>query len=299
MTADHGFSTISKQSTTSPAAKAHYPDVPDGFLPPGFLAKDLSLSLQLKLWDPDQKNVPIAADAHSKFANGLLGDDPQKPLVIVAGNGGSDLIYLPPTTSKAKAKDMADQIVKFLLTQDYTNGLFVDARLGRIPGTLSLKDINLEGSAITPFPAIVINFKSFSSGCAIPTNCMVEVADTSLQQGQGMHGSFSRGDTFNFSAALGPDFKKQYVDDDPTSNADIGMTIAKILNLKIPRHGNLIGRVITEAMPDGTMPWAIKSFLQSSPGTNNSCTKIDYQKLGPTLYFDSAELLSDCSNYNS
>jgi Type I phosphodiesterase / nucleotide pyrophosphatase len=33
--ADHGFSTISKQSSTSPAAKADYKDVPKGFLPPG------------------------------------------------------------------------------------------------------------------------------------------------------------------------------------------------------------------------------------------------------------------------
>ena len=31
--ADHGFSTISKQSSTSPAAKADYRDVPKGFLP--------------------------------------------------------------------------------------------------------------------------------------------------------------------------------------------------------------------------------------------------------------------------
>jgi hypothetical protein len=35
----------------------------------------------------------------------------------------------------------------------------------------------------------------------------VEIADTGLQQGQGMHGSFSRADTFNNMAAIGPDFK--------------------------------------------------------------------------------------------
>ena len=37
--------------------------------------------------------------------------------------------------------------------------------------------------------------------------CAVEIADTGLQQGQGMHGSFSRADTMNFMAAIGPDFK--------------------------------------------------------------------------------------------
>src|SRR5262245_35731725 len=40
--ADHGFSTISKESNTSPAAKASYADVPAGMLPPGFLAIDLA-----------------------------------------------------------------------------------------------------------------------------------------------------------------------------------------------------------------------------------------------------------------
>ena len=50
--ADHGFSTISKQSATSPAAKAEYKDVPKGFLPPGFVAIDLAKALGLPLFDP-------------------------------------------------------------------------------------------------------------------------------------------------------------------------------------------------------------------------------------------------------
>src|SRR6202158_6341764 len=49
--ADHGFSTISKESKTSPAAKASYADTPDGFLPMGFLAIDLAKDLKLSLFD--------------------------------------------------------------------------------------------------------------------------------------------------------------------------------------------------------------------------------------------------------
>src|SRR5262249_53446059 len=45
--ADHGFSTIAKQSDTSPAAKARYADVQPGFLPPGFVAIDLAAALEL------------------------------------------------------------------------------------------------------------------------------------------------------------------------------------------------------------------------------------------------------------
>ena len=38
VSSDHGFSTASKESRTSPAARANYADVPTGMLPPGFLA---------------------------------------------------------------------------------------------------------------------------------------------------------------------------------------------------------------------------------------------------------------------
>ena len=57
VSADHGFSTISKESKTSPAAKSTYPDTPKGFLPLGFLAIDLAKALELPLFDPDDKNA--------------------------------------------------------------------------------------------------------------------------------------------------------------------------------------------------------------------------------------------------
>src|SRR5262249_49753625 len=45
VTADHGFATISKQSKTSAAAKQSYANVPQGFVPPGFVAIDLAAAL--------------------------------------------------------------------------------------------------------------------------------------------------------------------------------------------------------------------------------------------------------------
>jgi len=52
--------------------------------------------------------------------------------------------------------------------------------------------IGLMGSAKTPQPSIYVNFRSFNTGCADHLMCTVEIADTSLKTGQGMHGSFSR-----------------------------------------------------------------------------------------------------------
>jgi hypothetical protein len=288
VSADHGFSTISKQSATSHAATMRYADVPDGFLPPGFLAKDIAHSLGMKLWDPDQKNVQLADGMHSKFSNGLIGATPERPAVVVAGNGGSDLIYIPGEASKKATRALARKVIDFLLSQDYVSGVFVDSRLGKFPGTLSLADINLEGTAATPRPAMVVNFKSYASGCDLPYTCSVEVADSTLQQGQGMHGSFSRGDTFNFTAAIGPDFKQGFVDTAPVSNADVGKTIAALLRLDIPDNGKLVGRVLSETMPGGAMPVVRKTKLSSKPSKNGLRTILQYQEAGATRYLDVA-----------
>src|SRR5258707_6353259 len=212
----------------------------------GFLAIDLGKALKLPLFDPNDKNAPVADNAHPKAGNGLLGNDPAKPDVVVATNGGSDLIYLPSNDRK-----LAGRIVKALLEQDYVSGLFVEDDLGRFPGALPMSQLGLRGKAVTPHPAIVVNFRSWSSGCDEPTNCSVEIADTVLRQGQGMHGSFSRGDTMNFTAPIGPDLKAGYVDPLPRSNADFGVTASRLLGLAPKAKGNLLGRGISEAMANG------------------------------------------------
>jgi Type I phosphodiesterase / nucleotide pyrophosphatase len=283
VSADHGFSTISKESKTSPAAKASYEDTPKDFLPMGFLAIDLAKALNLPLFDPNDKNVSLGANAHPKAGNGVLGKDPAKPDLVVAANGGSDLIYLPN-----KDKKLADRTVKALLEQDYVSGLFVDDALGKFPGTLPMSQINLKGKAATPTPSIVVNFRSYVSGCDEPTNCSVEVADTVLRQGQGMHGSFGRGDTMNFMAAIGPDFKAGYVDALPVSNADVGMTIAQLMGLRASAAGGLIGRVMSEALPNGITPKFADGQIVSKPSANRLRTVLRYQRVSSQRYFDAA-----------
>jgi hypothetical protein len=168
------------------------------------------------------------------------------------------------------------------------SGLFVDDALGSYPGTLPLSAINLKGSARTPQPTIVVNFRSYAEGCDKPVMCAVNVADTGLQQGQGMHGSFSRADTMNFMAAIGPDFKAGFVDEAPVSNADIGKTIAQVLGLKIPSHGSLTGRVIEEALPGGSSP-AVEALIErGKPDDNGRETVLIGQRVGQTRYFDAA-----------
>src|SRR5262249_21357773 len=157
-------------SKTSPSAKITYEDTPKDFLPMGFLAIDLSKALDLPLFDPNEKNERVAENKHPRAGNGLLGKNPAKPDVVVATNGGSDLIYLPN-----KDRKLAVRVVNALLAQDYTSGIFVHDDLGRIPGTLPMSQLNLKGAAVVPHPAIVVNFRSYSSGCGEPTTCSVSV----------------------------------------------------------------------------------------------------------------------------
>ncbi len=200
---------------------------------------------------------------------------------MVAANSGSDLIYIPDGDSA-----LAGRVVAALLTQDYISGLFVDERLGKFPGTLSLADINLNGTAVTPKPSIVVNFRSFDTVCGEPVRCPAVVADATFQQGQGTHGSFSRAETWNFMALAGPDFKSGFIDTAPVSNADVGRTVAAIMRLEFKDKGALTGRVLTEAMPGGVMPDVKGWSIISEPAENGLRTVLDLQAVGSTRYFD-------------
>jgi len=260
VTADHGFLTISHESQTSPSAK-------DGKIASGFLASDLASAL----------NLP-------KINNNTLGTNAGKPDVIVAGNGGADLIYLP----EKNGKKLARNIVKFLTTQDYVGAVFVHDSLGKMPGALSMSDLNLIGSAKTPVPSIYVSFRSFATECENLLQCGVGVHDTGGFTGQGSHGSLSRAETRNFMAAAGPDFKAGYADPAPISNADIAPTMAHIAGITLPAKGKLKGRVIGEALAGGSEVTAERKTIQSAPAKNGARTILNFQQVGEQRYFDAA-----------
>ncbi|MBX9710855.1 MAG: alkaline phosphatase family protein, partial [Xanthobacteraceae bacterium] len=244
-------------------------------------------ALKLPLFDPDSKNAAVTDGTYPRLANGLIGADAAKPDVVVAANGGSNLVYIPKKDKKGD-KELARKVVGALMAQDYVSGIFVHDSFGRIPGTLPLSAINLKGNGVTPQPAIVINFRSYATDCGEPLLCGVEIADSRLQQGQGMHGNFSRADTMNFMAAIGPDFKSGYVDALPVSNADIGMTLAQIMGVKPTATGGLTGRVLSEALPNGITPKSGAGRLVSKPTEDGLRTVVQFQNVQGQRYFDAA-----------
>ena len=105
-----------------------------------------------------------------------------------------------------------------------------------------------------------------------------------------MHGSFSRADTFNFTAAIGPSFKHGYTDHMPVSNADLGQTIAKLMRLPIAQEqkGRLIGRALDEALVGGHEAPVSHGKIQSPPGAQGLQTTLLYEQVGDTRYFKAA-----------
>jgi hypothetical protein len=89
-------------------------------------------------------------------------------------------------------------------------------------------------------------------------------------------------------AAIGPDFKTGYVDALPVSNADVGATAARLLGLTQKPRGKLIGRVITEAMPNGATPRAFSGTVKSQPSANGLRTVLKFQRVLEQRYFDAA-----------
>jgi arylsulfatase A-like enzyme len=284
VTADHGFLTVSHSSASSPSARTD-PNAPLTELSFGFLATDLASALHLRLFDPAKNFASVDYSSGAKLGAGigLLGD-PQNPQVVVAPNGGSDLIYLP----QQNAPQLAADIVRFLTAQDYVAAVFVNDKLGKFPGALSMSDVNLMGAARTPQPSIYVSFRSFAGECTNKLQCAVGVHDTAQGTGQGSHGSLSRAETRNFMAAVGPSFKKGYADPAPVSNADIAPTMAKIAGIELPAKGKLRGRMISEALLGGNAPKVEKHTIQSAPAENGARTILNFQQVGDARYFDAA-----------
>ena len=87
---------------------------------------------------------------------------------------------------------------------------------------------------------------------------------------------------------MGPDFRAGFTDAAPTSNADIGRTMAAILGLQIHDRGKLIGRVLSEAMPNGKMPDWNTSWQVSAADSDGRRTIVQTQHVGDARYLSAA-----------
>jgi arylsulfatase A-like enzyme len=314
VTSDHGFSTVSRReidaagrATSSYSATLRYrdesgrQDVNTGHLPPGFLAIDLAHHLGLPVYDPELQveeggtkrymsvdpTIPQAGnEVRQRLSSGaaLIGGTgrirrPTDARVVIAQTS----VYVPSVD-----RGLVHRIVRFLAAQDYVGGLFLNDRFGQMPGALRMSDVGLFGTATTPKPAVVINFKSFSLDAKNPHMSGVIVGGI-RQHGQGDHGSLARANTFNNMAAIGPDFKRRYVVQAPVSNADVQPTLAHVMKMKLPSLGRLRGRVITEALVGGPPTTrSTRSVARSRASEAGLSTVLMYQVADDRIYLDEA-----------
>src|SRR6266850_5141338 len=226
--------------------------------------------------------------------------------IIVAPNGGADLIYLSqtdyPTMESRRA--MLQKIVDFAEAQEWCGPIFSrepaapveetgrrgrksrapKPYLGWIDGTFSQQVVGLYNAARSP--DLVISFReepnADNKGLTGPGNPAFLIgqigqvsthnksapliypvkgtmyADTGIGEtfttGMGMHGAAGEREIHNFCAAVGPDFRRGYVDLNPTANIDVAPTITEILGIlpNIAPGGIVaVGRSMTEALIDG------------------------------------------------
>ena len=314
VTSDHGFSTVSRREvdaagrpTRSYAATVRYLDasgrqeVNTGALPPGFLAIDLANNLELPLYDPELQTGEGAARRYIRIDPAIgrpRSDVRQRPSTGTALVGGTGRIARPTDASVIIAqtsiyvpgndRGLVQRIVRFLAMQDYVGGMFVHDRFGQMPGALRLSDVGLLGSGTTPKPAVVVSFKSFSLDAKNPTMSGIIVGGV-RQHGQGDHGSLSRANTFNNMAAIGPDFKRRFVNQAPVSNVDVQPTLAHVMKMKIPTLGKLRGRVITEALAGGPSTRRFSNAVARSRSSEGGLsTVLMYQVADGRIYLDEA-----------
>lgn len=320
VTSDHGFATISRREIASDGTQTAEPSAlldyqlsgkekpePQGTLPTGFLAVDLGIRAHLRVFDPAVRattgssayvELTIGGEKsqHSSSGSALLGEtvkrvDGSDARLIIAANGGSDLLYVP-----SKSAEIVHQTIAILTQLDYVGGIFVDdaycPEASDCPGALLMSAVGMVGKSHVPRPAIVVTYKVFYKTPG-DLQSAVQLSDTTFQEGQGMHGGFGRDQTFNNMAAIGPDFKSRFVDEAPMGNIDIAPTLAKILGIELPSVGSLKGRVLEEAFVNGA---DIKSgdtrTLVSVPAQNGVRTVLEYQEASAVRYYDRACLIA-------
>jgi hypothetical protein len=117
------------------------------------------------------------------------------------------------------------------------------------------------------------------------------VADHKFTTGMGMHGAAGRRELHSFCAAIGPDFRRRFVDNDPTDNQDVAATIRAILH-QAPVAG-ADGRVMGEALASRTraagpapVPFSATTYLVT-PGAETAMT-LAFIRFGGRDYLDDA-----------
>jgi hypothetical protein len=269
--------------------------------------------------------------------------------VIIAPNGGSDLLYLSSTAfpTREAIRERLQKIVDFCEAQEWCGPIFsrelaivapTAGKHGRrqraeapykgwIDGTFAQSVLGLLNQARSP--DLIISFAesadSDNKGLTGPNNLAfalvlkgqqpmpnrsqelvhpvkgIVYSDTGkidgFTTGMGMHGAAGLREIDNFAAAIGPDFKRGFSDQNPTGNIDVAPTIAHVLGLP-PNVGpgsiSPSGRVMTEALKgESSYAGAASAFTMKTELELQgvlTTTTLRLTRLGDHLYFEDSSV---------
>jgi hypothetical protein len=149
---------------------------------------------------------------------------------------------------------MIKKIVAALQAQEWVGALFTKAKKkgdtrGSVEGTLSFESIHWNHPDRAADILVDENWDDRKNNAGY--------AGTSFSRGVAGHGGISPYEVHIALLAAGPDFKKAYESEVPTSNVDIVPTILHIHHLPVP--AGMDGRVMTELLSSATAsPAAVK-----------------------------------------
>jgi arylsulfatase A-like enzyme len=176
----------------------------------------------------------VGFKATKKFEDAEPGD------VMVVGLGGSAMLYVVD-----RKEDVIHKLVDFLQASEVAGVIF-----SRIPadGTFPLSTVRLDPT--NTLPDIVVSFKWTADKNEF--DAPGYVLSEGSKRGAGTHASLSRFDMHNTLIGNGPDFRAGFIDDLPSSNADVAPTILSILG--VAQAQPMDGRVLSEALVGGKAP---------------------------------------------
>ncbi len=161
-------------------------------------------------------------------------DEPKTGDLMLAGNGGSVLLYIIGHHEK-----VIRRLVEFLQQSDFAGVIFTKQPM---EGTFGLEQAMLQSDHAAD---VVMAFRWNDAKNQFGVPGMID-ADWQRAAGKGTHATLSRFDMHNTLIAAGPDFRRGETADLPTGNTDLAPTILQILGIKSPQP--LDGRILSEAM---------------------------------------------------
>jgi arylsulfatase A-like enzyme len=224
-----------------------------------------------------QRGVDVAeALKRGKFKAAKTFDDPEPGNVLVVGLGGSVMLYVIDHD-----ETIVKRLVRFLQCSDFAGVIFSRVTM---EGTFPISQVHL--STIKPSPDVIIALRWTNEQNEFGAPGML-IADAG-KRGAGTHGSLSRFDMHNTLVASGPDFRRGFVDDLPTGNADIAPTILYLLGVQSPSPTD--GRVLREAFEKAPAAVQRPESTTIKAGCDVDLRHweqyLKFTKIGDQIYFD-------------